>query len=94
MKIAEVIAKLQQGGTTPQGPGSHVPTPPSQPPSQEQKPSKVQTIGNFEGAETGKKFRVLGDSIAMDLWNAGFGDELKNSVKWMHLFNVAYSLIV
>ena len=79
MKIAEALSRLQQNGVvpSPQGPGSHVLTPPSQPPSQEQKPSKVQTIGNFEGAETGKKFRVLGDSIAMDLWNAGFGDELK-----------------
>ena len=70
MKIAEAIAKLQQGNTTPQGPDSQ------QPPSQ-QKPSKVMTLGNFDGADTGKYYRVLGDSIAMDLWNAGFGDELK-----------------
>lgn len=76
MKIAEAIAKLQQGDTTPQGPDSQQPQSHSQPPSQ-QKPSKFMTLGNFEGADTGKHFRVLGDSIAMDLWNAGFGDELK-----------------
>ena len=78
MKIAEAVAKLQQGGTTPKGPGSPTTQPqtPSQPPSQP-KTSKVLTLGNFEGADTGKYYRVLGDSIAMDLWNAGFGDELK-----------------
>lgn len=76
MKIAEAIAKLQQGGTEPQGPGNPVPQqPPSQP--QPQKASKVMTLGSFEGADTGTYYRVLGDSIAMDLWNAGLGDELK-----------------
>lgn len=76
MKIAEAIAKLQQGGTTPQGPGNPaLQQPPSQP--QQQKNFKILTLGNFEGADTGKYYRVLGDSIAMDLWNAGFGDELK-----------------
>lgn len=77
MKIAEAIAKLQQGDTAPQGPGDSTPKPqsPSQP--QPQKNSKVLTLGNFEGADTGKYYRVLGDSIAMDLWNAGLGNELK-----------------
>lgn len=77
MKIAEAIAKLQEGGTPqnpPSGPGEQQP---SQLPAQPQKASRVLTIGNFEGADTGKYYRVLGDSIAMDLWNAGFGDELK-----------------
>lgn len=78
MKIAEAIAKLQQGGTEQQGPGNPIPKPqsPSQPPSK-QKTSKVLTLGNFEGADTGKYYRVFGDSIAMDLWDAGLGDELK-----------------
>lgn len=92
MKIAEAIAKLQQGDTQqnpPSGPGAQHP---SQPPAKEKKDT-LSKVDAYEGAETGRVFHVVGDTIAMDLWENGLGEELKKLGKVKYYFSRSLSTI-
>lgn len=92
MKIAEAIAKLQQGNTTPQGPDSQQPQSPSQPPAKDKKDT-LSKVDAYEGAETGRVFHVVGDTIAMDLWENGLDKELKKLGKVKYYFSRSLSTL-
>lgn len=93
MKIAEAIAKLQQGGTPPSKPNGPGEQPPSQPPAKEKKDT-LSKVDAYEGAETGRVFHVVGDTIAMDLWENGLDKELKKLGKVKYYFSRSLSTII